>query len=47
MVKESLFMTSEENYETHVKNAENNWLSALRVAMMYEDGIDPSEQDYV
>ena len=43
MIKESLFLTSEENYEIHRKNAENNWLAALRVAIMYEDGIDPSE----
>ena len=43
MIKESLFMTSEENYDIHVKNAENNWLCSLRVAIMYEDGIDPSE----
>ena len=42
MIKESLFMTSEENYECHVKNAENKWLSALRIASMFEDGIDPS-----
>ena len=43
MVKQSLFMTTEENYDTLYKNAKkNDWLSALRIAMMYEDGIEPS-----
>ena len=46
IVKESLFLTSEENYENMLKEAETCWLSALKIAIMLEDGLPPSKQDY-